>query len=144
TAASSSSSSGMPECMSAADCPPTSTACIVPTCTGGQCLTKVAPDGSMCMNSGGKVCTGAVCVACIADGDCSPNNTCTPDHTCIGQCTNMLKDGNETDVDCGGGSCAPCATGKSCAVDNDCVSTDACQGGACVSCAPMYGKACGS
>ena len=29
-------------------------------------------------------------------------------------CTDSVKNGNETDVDCGGGGCPPCANGKSC------------------------------
>ena len=36
-------------------------------------------------------------------------------------CENKSKDGDETDVDCGG-SCPPCADGKSCLTHSDCVS----------------------
>ena len=36
-------------------------------------------------------------------------------------CSNGTKDGNETDVDCGG-SCGPCSAGKTCATGNDCAS----------------------
>jgi hypothetical protein len=64
-------------------------------------------------------------------------------HTCVGQCTDGVKDGNETDVDCGGGSCPPCATGKKCAVNNDCISTDQCQAGVCIACAAGYNQPCG-
>ena len=36
-------------------------------------------------------------------------------------CENGIVDGNETDLDCGGPSCAPCAfVGASCALDTDC------------------------
>ena len=35
-------------------------------------------------------------------------------------CTNALRDGDESDVDCGGGSCAPCLAGQRCAIDRDC------------------------
>ena len=45
-------------------------------------------------------------------------------------CMDGYKDGNETDVDCGG-SCAPCATGKSCDVAGDCESL-ACKDGTCI------------
>jgi hypothetical protein len=38
-----------------------------------------------------------------------------------GECGNGVKDGTETDVDCGG-DCAPCATGKRCATGTDCQS----------------------
>jgi hypothetical protein len=38
-------------------------------------------------------------------------------------CSNGVKDGSETDVDCGGSTCQPCADGKSCLTGSDCVST---------------------
>jgi hypothetical protein len=39
-------------------------------------------------------------------------------------CANGIKDGLETDVDCGGGSCvAKCPTGSSCLNDSDCATT---------------------
>ena len=37
-------------------------------------------------------------------------------------CTDAVKNGAETDVDCGGGTCGTCAAGKTCAVDVDCAS----------------------
>ena len=43
-------------------------------------------------------------------------------------CINQIKDGTETDIDCGGSACLPCANQKACAVDRDCVS-GACDGG---------------
>jgi plastocyanin len=47
-------------------------------------------------------------------------------------CSDGLKNGVETDVDCGGsGTCARCATGKTCAVNADCIS-GTCSGGLCV------------
>jgi hypothetical protein len=50
-------------------------------------------------------------------------------HLCVAsQCSDHQQDGNETDVDCGGGgACATCATGKKCLVDGDCA-TSACDG----------------
>jgi hypothetical protein len=39
-----------------------------------------------------------------------------------GACMDAIKDGAETDVDCGGPACPTCATGKLCAVDADCTS----------------------
>jgi hypothetical protein len=36
-------------------------------------------------------------------------------------------DGSETDIDCGGGTCANCANAKKCRVDGDCTS-NACDG----------------
>ena len=37
-------------------------------------------------------------------------------------CTDSKKNGNETDVDCGGDTCPKCATGKGCSKSDDCVS----------------------
>jgi hypothetical protein len=37
-------------------------------------------------------------------------------------CFDNAKNGNETDIDCGGIDCVPCANGSSCFLDNDCVS----------------------
>jgi hypothetical protein len=38
-----------------------------------------------------------------------------------GACANGIKDGSETDVDCGGGDCPACEDGKKCAEDADCL-----------------------
>lgn len=40
----------------------------------------------------------------------------------VGHCVNQQKDADETDVDCGGQTCAPCTSGKMCKVNTDCVS----------------------
>ncbi len=45
-------------------------------------------------------------------------------------CTDTTKNGLETDVDCGGGTCGKCAAGKGCAIAADCVSS-VCTGGVC-------------
>jgi hypothetical protein len=45
-------------------------------------------------------------------------------------CTNGVRDGDETDVDCGGGACPPCANGRACAVRRDCAAL-VCAGGRC-------------
>lgn len=37
-----------------------------------------------------------------------------------GPCTDRVKDGAETDIDCGGGSCPKCDVNKTCASDGDC------------------------
>jgi hypothetical protein len=47
-------------------------------------------------------------------------------------CVDGIKNGSETDVDCGG-TCPRCATGKSCASRSDCTSAR-CANGACQTC----------
>ena len=47
-------------------------------------------------------------------------------------CSNGVKDGNETDVDCGGNVCGNrCATGYKCLLESDCGITDQCSTGVC-------------
>jgi hypothetical protein len=48
-------------------------------------------------------------------------------------CTDGKRDGDETDVDCGGATCSRCANGKACLVDSDCTSAN-CQGHTCSAC----------
>jgi hypothetical protein len=47
----------------------------------------------------------------------------TPDPGSRGSsCSNGVRDGDETDVDCGGQTCPACANGRACAAAHDCVS----------------------
>lgn len=70
----------------------------------------------------------------LSDGEtCDPPST-TCDTLChtiaaMPSCTNHIRDGNETDVDCGGGTCSPCMPGDSCALPSDCQSADMACGG---------------
>jgi hypothetical protein len=45
-------------------------------------------------------------------------------------CTDTVKNGTETDIDCGGGACMTCQPGKGCAANGDCVS-GVCTNGVC-------------
>lgn len=57
-------------------------------------------------------------------------------------CSDRKKNGDETDVDCGGGTCPRCESGKSCAAPTDC-QTSYCVDGACQTCQELV-EACGS
>ncbi|MBK8254060.1 MAG: hypothetical protein IPK82_15520 [Polyangiaceae bacterium] len=72
--------------------------------------------GPACMDCApGKACAGA---ADCTSGVCSGNPlTCQQPI-----CTDVVKNGNETDVDCGGPQCPDCVNGKLCSVGGDCVS----------------------
>jgi hypothetical protein len=79
-------------------------------------------EGADCDVNGGRFCDGSGnCVACLVDGDCAPGETCV-DHACTGDsCSDDFKDGDETDIDCGG-SCPDCALTRDCKSDLDCKS----------------------
>jgi hypothetical protein len=102
-------------------------------CTAaGQCGCKSNQDCTL-----PNTCMGMVC-------SCAPKNCMQLNKTCGGPfsdgcfmmipCDDMLKDGNETDVDCGGdpSTCATrCGPGKKCNVDGDCQTGLTCQDGVC-------------
>ncbi len=46
-------------------------------------------------------------------------------------CADGIRDGQETDVDCGGPDCGPCVDGRRCLINRDCVSQQ-CTGGICM------------
>ena len=128
----------------------------------GRCGT-VCPSGSTC-SSGTCSCTvncgtGASC----ASGTSCASGVCTGGHCAAATCSDGVKNGNETGIDCGGGTCPACATGVACLVPSDCINkvctlnvcaaatcsdlvqngneTDVdCGGGTCAACA--NGKAC--
>ena len=56
----------------------------------------------------------------------------SPDAPLPQSCTDGKKNGAETDVDCGGGTCGPCAAGKACAQHTDC-KVAICASGTCAS-----------
>src|SRR5947199_232652 len=86
-------------------------------------------DGSKNGNETDLDCGGGTCLpclngqACLAPGDCQ-SGSCVG-HACsspAAQCLDNTKNGSETDVDCGGGSCPACANGRSCVGPTDCQS----------------------
>ncbi len=58
---------------------------------------------------------------CNASADCRSAYCNGTTKRCVAtQCEDQLKTGDESDVDCGGASCAPCAVGKACGTSLDC------------------------
>jgi len=98
-----------------------------PTC-GGTCPTK-CQDGTLgCL-------TGADCKSGVCQQQDDLRNLCAP-----ARCNNGVKDGPETDIDCGGlavggAFCGGCTTGKSCVSsgiqNSNCVSQACTVGGVC-------------
>ncbi|HQK18956.1 MAG TPA: hypothetical protein PLJ27_15965, partial [Polyangiaceae bacterium] len=60
--------------------------------------------------------------ACLVDGDCVNYCAATTKKCVKSQCEDEKKNGDETDVDCGGPDCEKCKNGKTCKVDGDCES----------------------
>jgi hypothetical protein len=101
------------------------TACATPTCANDGTLgATMASAGTACTApGGGQKCDGAgACVECLATADCTAGAVCVKTR-CVWSCIDGIQDGAETDVDCGGASCAPCANGKTCAQGVDCASS---------------------
>jgi hypothetical protein len=75
------------------------------------------------------------------DNECADAGGCGVKNQC--RCQDGVKDGDETDVDCGG-ACPPCALGKMCSQDADCSKADSsyasCVNGAC--CSSACGESC--
>ena len=74
-------------------------------------------------------CGGGTCAQCPVGKRCHVSSDCTTNacDTVTGQCasstcTDQQQDGNETGVDCGGGTCPSCALGSRCQIDSDCMS----------------------
>jgi plastocyanin len=57
--------------------------------------------------------------ACIAGTDCV-SGVCAMNVCQAPTCMDMVQNGNETDVDCGGADCGPCALGENCGGASDC------------------------
>jgi hypothetical protein len=93
--------------------------------------------GTACSENGGKLCSNAgACVECITTSDCTvAGEICQSGNCNVPLCANAMKDGAETDIDCGGPDCNKCGTNKSCMAPTDCTSgvctTMKCQAAAC-------------
>jgi len=107
------------ECLHTSDCPSGLSCSATERCVSAPC-TDVDCGGACPPCADGK--------QCLVDSDCAGYACDTATLTCMSnQCADHQQDGNETDADCGGGTCAPCAFGKSCKLSSDCV-TFACDG----------------
>ena len=102
--------------------------CISNSCASGHCrsCTDTIKNGTETdVDCGGTAC-GATCAVgktCLASTDCQAPAVCTANVcTTPVSCFNGLKDGTETDVDCGGTCAADCAFRQGCSVNSDCQS----------------------
>jgi hypothetical protein len=151
-------------------------ACSLPTdCTSNHCdpITKkcVAPTCSDAITNGSETdidCGGMCSTKCANTKACSVGADCSSAHCdgvtkkCVAaSCSDLIRNGSESDTDCGGSDCSKCGTNQTCGGPTDCASgvcngtcaapacndvvqngseTDIDCGGSCTSCA--IGKAC--
>jgi hypothetical protein len=115
-------------------------------------------------------CGDGICRPCGGLLHCNDDTSCQSPQICIGPfffalpsqcvggrcslsfcglppdaCHNRVRDGNESDVDCGGGTCDACPHGKHCSGNGDCFPGNQCIGGLCLTagCIPgVCGAAC--
>jgi Cys-rich repeat protein len=108
-----------------ANVPAPASPCMRTSCApSGATMTVLAVAGAACGTTAApQLCDGAGrCVQCLASTDCPEGQSCAGG-TCIpGSCSDGVKNGQETDVDCGGGTCPPCAVTRDCVADRDCAS----------------------
>ena len=111
-----------PPCTTGAQCPSG-------VCTGGYCRVPNCADGVHNGAETGVDCGGSSpnCLRCAAGQGCGAASDCQSG-VCVGglcqppTCTDGIKNGTETDTDCGGGSCPGCALQRHCAAPTDCQS----------------------
>lgn len=103
--------------------------------------------GQTCQHDGTCACPmnekrcGPRCIddtACCVGSDCR-SGVCLAGSCQAPACNDGLKNGNETDIDCGG-SCGGCAGERACKLDTDCQSMS-CQAGTCAAPSVTFGPA---
>ena len=94
-----------------------------------QCAPPTCTDGYQNGDETDADCGGATCSPCSPSqhcgsaSDCTSNVCNTTSHLCqMPQCNDMVLNGNETGIDCGGIDCEACAPGQHCSTDADCSS----------------------
>lgn len=149
------------ECNGAVDCD--SGICMTSKCVAANCMDGVKNGdetdkdcgGSCGMCDDGKTCqkpsdcTGGACTA--ANQCCTPTTCAALGLTCgsapdgcggMLDCNDGVKNGTETDVDCGGAACAKCPQGKHCGATSDCTTSPCVDGVCCASTCTQTCYAC--
>lgn len=116
--------------------------CFMTTCSAGMEVKTPSPQGTPCNTGGGNSCDDkGKCIECNTDADCAPaGKICDSKSNLCFSCTDNQKNGDESDIDCGGDRCSACVQGKGCTVIQDCASNLFCADGVC--CGSACGEAC--
>jgi hypothetical protein len=105
-------------------------------CVPQTCLDGKAGDGELARDCGGVCapCNSGTGVYCFADASCS-SGVCKSGACAFPSCADGQRNGNESDIDCGGDRCGKCPNGLTCAIASDCQSgkclAGTCQGVSC-------------
>jgi plastocyanin len=95
-------------------------ACTEEVCGPEGPATNPAALGTTCSSNGGKVCDGTgQCVECNDAEQCAPEELCSGGACVPASCSDGVKNGDETALDCGG-SCNGCPDGQACLAGGDC------------------------
>lgn len=110
-------------CAAASDCAD-GNECTEDKCVDTICQNPPKTKETACGHGSASVCDGAgQCVECVSSADCAANHPMKPicdlaGNECV-SCSDGVKNGEETDVDCGGPDCGACL-GKPCDVQHGC------------------------
>ncbi len=99
---------------------------------GPSSAAPAVPGAPGCGLPGNEPCAPAGPGGCTA-GDQCPSGVCTAGACVAASPTDAVKNGDETDVDCGGAGAPSCAAGQACKVHGDCASDGCSYEGKCVS-----------
>lgn len=100
-------------------------------CSDGMCKKPLCNDTIKNGFESDVDCGGPSCAKCITGKQCAASSDCATNYCDLTQavgicsaslCNDTIKNGLETDVDCGGSSCAKCEAGAGCSVGSDCIS----------------------
>lgn len=75
--------------------------------------------------------------ACETDNDCQIGDSCSQRACWEPRCNDHLKNGQESDVDCGGGSCGGCGLNQTCSGSINCGNGLLCDNGKCAQATPL-------
>jgi hypothetical protein len=117
------------KCLLDTDC--TSNACDAAAlvCVTNQCIDHRKDGTETDVDCGGSNSCARCAIGqlCLVDADCSSNACSAITNTCVpSQCADARQDGAESDVDCGGPTCAPCSVGQKCNTNFDCMAPHFC------------------
>ncbi|MFT3775481.1 MAG: hypothetical protein QM820_59800 [Minicystis sp.] len=120
--------------------------CTEDKCTMGICENPPKPKETACGAASASVCDGAGhCIECLSNADCAANHPMTPvcdvkAKQCV-SCADGIKNGKETDVDCGGPDCGACL-GQPCDPQNNCGNGTFCSIQDNICCSTVCGDKC--